>query len=245
MGLGCGLIPAALREEETNEIPAAPIIYGRERETENMIQVLLNNNTYHRLSICPILGIAGLGKTTLAQLVYGDERIVNHFDARIWVSVVEDFGIQKITQVMIDKLSGGQLDLMQNNLKLLLNGKRFLVVLDDVWNDDREKWNELTQLFACGSKGSSVIVTTRLQTVVDNISSLSTLCVINPTFGVQPLHDDDAWSLFMQYAVGDENEVNEHILEIGKEIVAKCKGVPLTIKEIGKFLHNLPRGWCN
>ncbi|KAL5711857.1 hypothetical protein ACHQM5_014087 [Ranunculus cassubicifolius] len=236
---------AAPLEEETNEIPAAPIIYGRERETENMIQVLLNN-TYHRLSICPIVGIAGLGKTTLAQFVYGDERIVNHFDARIWVCVAEDFGIQKITQVMIDKLSGGicdfgQLDLMQNNLKLLLNGKRFLVVLDDVWNDDREKWNELTQLFACGSKGSSVIVTTRLQTVVDNISSLSTLCVINPTCDLQPLHDDDAWSLFKHYAVGEENEVNEHLLEAGKkEIVGMCKGVPLPIKEIGEYLHRMP-----
>ncbi|KAL5711900.1 hypothetical protein ACHQM5_014127 [Ranunculus cassubicifolius] len=236
--------PAAPRDEEPNEIPAAPIIYGRERETENMIQVLLNNNTYHRLSICPIIGRAGLGKTTLAQLVYGDERIVNHFDARIWVSVVEDFGIQKITQVMIDKLSGGicdigQLDLMQNNLKLLLNGKRFLVVLDDVWNDDREKWNELIQLFACGSKGSSVIVTTRLQTVVDNISGLSTLCVINPTCDLQPLHDDDAWSLLKHYAVRDENEVNEHLLEAGKVIVRMCKGVPLPIKEIGEYLHHM------
>ncbi|KAL5711930.1 hypothetical protein ACHQM5_014153 [Ranunculus cassubicifolius] len=233
---------AAPRDKETNEIP---VIYGRERETENIIQVLLNNNnnTYHRLSICPIVGIAGLGKTTLAQLVYGDERIVNHFDARIWVFVVEDFGIQKITQVMINKLSGGicdigQLDLMQNNLKLLLNGKRFLVVLDDVWNDDTEKWNELTQLFACGSKGSSVIVTTRLQTVVDNISGLSTLCVINPTCDLQPLHDDDALSLFKHYAVRDENEVNEDMIEIGKEIVAKCKGAPLPIKEIGEALHH-------
>ncbi|KAL5711853.1 hypothetical protein ACHQM5_014083 [Ranunculus cassubicifolius] len=236
-----GFLPAPL-EEEPNEIPAAPIIYGRERETENMIQVLLNN-TYHRLSICPIVGIAGLGKTILAQLVYGDERISNHFDVKIWVSVVEDFGIQKITQVMIDMLSGGicdicQLDLMQNNLKLLLNGKRFLVVLDDIWNDDREKWNELTQLFACGSKGSSVIVTTRLQTVVDNISSLSTLCVINSACDLQPLHDDDAWSLFKHYAVRDENEVNEHILENGKEIVAMCKGIPLPIKELGKSLHH-------
>ncbi|KAL5711858.1 hypothetical protein ACHQM5_014088 [Ranunculus cassubicifolius] len=236
------LAARAPREEETNEIPAARIIYGRERETENMIQVLLNNNnnnnTYHRLSICPIVGIAGLGKTTLAQFVYGDERIVNHFDARIWVSVVDDFGIQKITQVMIDKLSGGQLDLMQNNLNLLLNGKRFLVVLDDVWNDDREKWNELTQLFACGSKGSSVIVTTRLQTVVDNISSLSTLCVINPTCDLQPLHDDDAWSLFKHYAVRYEIEVNEDLLVVGKEIVAKCKGIPLPIKELGKSLRH-------
>ncbi|KAL5711852.1 hypothetical protein ACHQM5_014082 [Ranunculus cassubicifolius] len=225
---------------KTNEIPTAPIIYGRERETENMIQVLLNNNNNHRLSICPILGIAGVGKTTLAQFVYGDERIVHHFDARIWVSVVDDFDVSRITRVMIEKLSKERChvvnrDLMQNNLNRLLNRKKFLVVLDDVWNDDRKKWNKITHLLAWGAKGSSIIVTTRLRTVVDNVANLSTSCVLNPTYDLLPLHEDDAWSLFKCYANGVRDE---DLIEIGKVVVAKCKGIPRHIKKAADLLRS-------
>ncbi|KAL5711854.1 hypothetical protein ACHQM5_014084 [Ranunculus cassubicifolius] len=237
--------------EETSFFLSEPIVYGRARETENIIQELLNN-TYHRISICPIVGIAGVGKTTLAQLVYGDERIVANFDTRFWVCVAKDFGIKKITEVMIEHLSEkicdiGPLDLMQNHLKELLNGKKFLLVLDDVWNDDKEKWNKITLLLACGDKGSSIIVTTRLQTVVDNIAHLSSSCVINPTCDLQPLHEDDAWSLFKHYAleVGNEededliemNEEDEDLIEIGKVIVANCNGIPRHIKQGGNLLQ--------
>ncbi|KAL5711929.1 hypothetical protein ACHQM5_014152 [Ranunculus cassubicifolius] len=226
--------------EETSEILYEPTIYGRERETESIIQVLLNNNTYHRISICPIIGRAGLGKTTLAQLVYGDKRIENHFDARIWVCVAEDFDVRRITRVIIEKLSGetsdmSLQDLKQNNLKILLNGKKFLVVLDDVWNDDRKKWNKITHLLACGAKGSSIIVTTRLRTVVDNVSNLSTSCVLNPTYDLLPLHDDDAWSLFKCYVNGVRDE---DLIEIGKVVVAKCKGIPLHIKKAAELLRS-------
>ncbi|KAL5711869.1 hypothetical protein ACHQM5_014099 [Ranunculus cassubicifolius] len=227
---------------ETSYVLTEPIMYGRARETESIIQLLLNNK--HDLSICPIVGIAGLGKTTLAQLVYGDGRVVQHFDTRIWVSVAEDFGVEQITKTIIDHFSDTEScdivdqDLMQNHVRLLLYATKFLIVLDDVWDDDREKWNKITHLLACGGKGSSIIVTTQWQKVVDNFANLSTMCVINPTCDVEPLHEDDAWALFKQYAVEKENEVNEDMIEIGKEIVAKCKGIPLDIKIAGSLLKS-------
>jgi hypothetical protein len=97
------------------------------------------------LSVYPIVGLGGLGKTTLAQLIFNHERVVNHFELRIWVCVSEDFSLKRMTKAIIESASGHaceDLDLEPLQRKLLdfLQRKRFLLVLDDVWDDDQENW---------------------------------------------------------------------------------------------------------
>ncbi|KAL5719148.1 hypothetical protein ACHQM5_011969 [Ranunculus cassubicifolius] len=228
-------------DRETSSILTEPMVCGRDGEKENLIEILLANaKSTNNLCICPLVGIGGLGKTTLAQLVYNDKRIVNQFDTRIWVCVSEDFGIKRITKMLIDHLSGKacalvDLDSMQNHVIKLLNGKKYLLVLDDVWEDDRNKWNKIVNLLSCGGNGSSVVVTTRLQTVVDVLSSLP--CVKNPAINLQFLLKPDCWSIFEHYALGTGDEENQDLIDIGKDIVRKCGGVPLAVKAIGSLLR--------
>ncbi|KAL5712508.1 hypothetical protein ACHQM5_014674 [Ranunculus cassubicifolius] len=237
-------------DRETSSILGEPFVCGRDEEVENVVEILLHNvSSSNDLSICPILGIGGLGKTTLAQLVYGDDRIVKEFDIRIWICVSEDFSVKRITRMMIDHLSEKKCDLvdldpMQKRLRNLLYGKRYLLVLDDIWDDVQDKWNKLIDLLAaCGGKGSSVIVTTRLQTVVNSIAGFETSknyiqCVINPTCHLKFLLERDCWSHFEHYAFGIGDKENQSLIEIGKDVVKKCKGVPLAIKAVGSLLKS-------
>ncbi|KAL5712595.1 hypothetical protein ACHQM5_014751 [Ranunculus cassubicifolius] len=237
------------RERETSSMLTEPIVCGRGRETENIIGILLNNSSSsYDLSICPIVGIGGLGKTTLAKLVYNDEKVVNQFDNIIWICVSEDFSIKRVSNMIINQLSEKKWDIedlepTENQLKKLLNGRRYLLVLDDVWDDDREKWNKIMHLLACGGKGSSIIVTTRLQTVVTSIASLqstisSGLCLTNPTINLEILLEHDSQTLFKHYAFGAGGEKNHNFTQIGVEIVRKCSGLPLAIKAMGSLLNS-------
>ncbi|KAM3695264.1 hypothetical protein ACJW31_07G118300 [Castanea mollissima] len=110
-------------------------IYGRGEEKKKIIEVLLNMYDQDNLVIYAIWGIGGLGKTTLAQ----------HYEMRIWVTIIES----------IDGSTCGFLDLdpLQQHLQDKLRGRKFLIVLDDVWNDDRKKWDDLKDMFGCGEKG--------------------------------------------------------------------------------------------
>ncbi|KAH7864156.1 hypothetical protein Vadar_026425 [Vaccinium darrowii] len=112
--------------------------------------------------------MGGLGETTLAQAAFNDERMKIHFSPRIWIHVSEDFNLKRVIKLIIESISGGpyqvsDLNLAQRKLREMLNGKRYLIVLDDVWDEDKEKWDKLKCILARGSKGSSVIVTTHVE----------------------------------------------------------------------------------
>jgi hypothetical protein len=123
-----------------------------------------------------------------------------------------------------------QLNTLVNDLKKEIDGKRYLLVLDDVWNDDSLKWDDLKGLLLNGARGSRILVTTRGKKVADVAKT------IEPYF-LSGLNEEESWSLFRRKAFekGQEPE-NLRIREIGKEIVGKCKGIPLAIKTIGSIL---------
>ena len=111
-------------------------------------------------------------------------------------------------------------------------GQRFLLVLDDVWNQDREKWNEIKELLPCGARGSKILITTR-EVIVAQITSTTV-----PYF-LRDLDEGSSWSLFERVAFeGKQGPKSLRIMEIGKEIVQKCKGNPLAIMTIGRNLYS-------
>jgi Leucine-rich repeat (LRR) protein len=209
-------------------------IYGRGEEKEKMIQALLTNES-DNLAIYAVWGMGGLGKTTLAQLVYNDVRVEQHFEMRIWVCVSNDFQITRLIRAIIESIDGrasdlSELDPLQKSLQEKLRGRKFLVVLDDVWNEDEVKWDGLKSVLWCGAKGSKVIVTTRIEKIALKMATL-------PIYHMGGLSEDDSWSLFKGRAFGKEKAEEKLELEsIGKEIVKKCGGVPLAIKALGSLM---------
>ncbi|KAL8056843.1 hypothetical protein ABFX02_04G145500 [Erythranthe guttata] len=212
-------------------------IYGRERDTEKIVDILVNQvRGNEEILILPINGVGGLGKTTLARLVYKDRRVLHHFDKRIWVCVSDDFDLKTLLKAMIESGGGSASDLMhlgslQRVLWELLNQKRYLLVLDDVWNDDQDKWSQLRDVLACGLSGSSIIVTTRLKKVAEIMRTL-------PPHYLTGLSEEHCWMLLRERAFGLGNrELSSKLEAIGRQIVNKCSGVPLAAKALGGLLR--------
>ncbi|KAL3509366.1 hypothetical protein ACH5RR_028767 [Cinchona calisaya] len=129
--------------------------------------------------------------------------------------------------------SSESLNSLQVKLKRGLIDKKFLLVLDDVWNRQYSDWNKLKILFQDGSKGSKIIVTTRDEKIARMMGqerSIHRLDIISKK---------DSWSLFEKHAFGDgDNENREELEEIGKKIVSKCKGLPLAVKTVAGLLRS-------
>ena len=210
-------------------------ICGRRKEKEDLINMLLTSSD--EFSVYAICGMGGLGKTTLAQLVYNDGRIKGHFDLWIWVCVSVDFSIQKLTSAIIESSLGTcpdiqQLDTLLRCLQEKLGGKKFLLILDDVWEDDHDNWSKLKDALSCGAKGSAVIVTTRLGIVADKMAT-------TPVQHMATLSDEDSWLLFEQLAFRMTTaEERGRLKEIGVAIVNKCGGVPLAIRALGSLMRS-------
>jgi len=221
---------------QTTSIITQPQVYGRDEDKNKIVDFLVDDaSSFEDLSVYPIVGLGGLGKTTLAQLVFNHEKVVNHFERRIWVCVSEDFSLKRMTKAIIEAASGHaseDLDLepLQRKLLDLLRRKRYMLVLDDVWDDGQENWERLRSVLDYGGKGASVLVTTRLPKVAAIMGT-------TPSHDLSMLPDMDCWELFKQRAFGPTEAERSDLAVIGKEIVKKCRGVPLAAKTLGSLLR--------
>ncbi|KAG5227226.1 disease resistance protein [Salix suchowensis] len=211
------------------------IIYGRDKEKEELISLLFANSD--DLSVYAIHGMGGLGKTTLAQLVYSDASVEGRFDMKIWVCVSVDFDIKRLSRAILESIEGerctlDELDTLQRRLREKLIGKRFLLVLDDVWDHYHENWNALKDALRVGAGGCAIIITTRLKQVADRMATI-------PVHQMGRLSEDDSWLLFERLAFGERSRKDYvHLESIGKAIVNKCDGVPLALKALGNLLRS-------
>ncbi|KAB2059942.1 hypothetical protein ES319_A11G342600v1 [Gossypium barbadense] len=213
---------------------------GRHKEKTEMIEFLKGNNS-DGVSVLSIVGMGGIGKTTLAQLVYNDATINESFDLKAWVCVSDNFDAIAITKAILQSITSescdySNLDLLQVKLKEKLSGKRFLLVLDDIWN---EKYNDWTILRSPFGAGTHIFVTTRLQVVSPIVDTLK-------AFHLDKLSDDDCLSIFTQHALKVRNfDGHPQFKEIGEKIVRRCNGLPLAAKSIGSLLRtvNCHREW--
>ncbi|XP_027181830.1 disease resistance protein RGA2-like [Coffea eugenioides] len=222
---------------ETGSMVNEPEVLGRDEEKEQIVRILTKekDGVDQNVSVLPIVGVGGLGKTTLAQLVFNDQRITQHFELKLWVWVSEDFDVKRIIKVLICSIQRTLTEELESlslerKLQGLLRGKRYLVVLDDVWNKNPEEWEKLKSVLECGARGSSIVTTTRMEKVATIMGTLQ-------THYLSSLLENLCWSLFRQRAFGpQEAEEYPNLVVIGKEIVKKCGGVPLAAKALGGFL---------
>ncbi|KAG5230707.1 Fom-2 family protein [Salix suchowensis] len=215
-------------------------VVGREVDVSIVMDTLTSLTKQHVLSVVPIVGMAGLGKTTVAKKVYEAVRERKHFDVTLWVCVSNDFTEVKILGEMlqeIDKSTGGlsSLNAILRNLKKELENKTFFLVLDDVWNEDHGKWDDLKeQLLKISSKnGNAVVVTTR-KTEIAGMMEISSGIQHQPG----KLSDDECWSIIKQKVNGGGGATLAVDFEsIGKDIAKKCGGLPLLAKVLGGTLR--------
>ncbi|XP_075645990.1 putative disease resistance protein RGA3 isoform X1 [Castanea sativa] len=215
-------------------------VVGREDDKERITHMLLSNEFDKEgdVSVIPIIGMGGLGKTTLAQLIFNDDRVKEHFEARMWVCVTVQFDLTRILKEMIQfhskmKLDDSSTSHLQTRLLEYLVGQRFLLVLDDVWTEDYLKWEPLKDLLKKGAKGSRVLVTSRITKVKDIIGT-------QPPHLLSYLPEEECWSLFAKIAFKGDSLSSQRLKvleEIGREIVRKCKGLPLAVKAMGGLLR--------
>jgi hypothetical protein len=209
---------------------------GERMKGRQLKRLLLDSDVKENVSIIPIVGIGGLGKTTLAQYVYNNEEVKKHFELRVWVCVSDPFDVKTIVQKIIECVIGKrpeslEMDLLQCKLRANIDGKRYLLVLDDVWNENRGTWLDLEKLLSGGLKGSKVLITTRSKRVAEITGT-------GPLYILGGLSESNSWNLFKRMAFKDgEEPENPKLVEIGREIIKKCAQVPLAIRSIGSLLY--------
>ncbi|CAN6696321.1 unnamed protein product [Malus baccata var. baccata] len=217
------------------------ITVGREGVVSKIVTTLTDSKyNQENLSVMAIVGMGGLGKTTLAKSIYNEDSVHKFFETRIWVCVSNRFDVNLILLQMLEQLKPANAPSSKDNREALLKflneelkDKRYLLVLDDVWNEDSGKWENLMECLSklYSAAGSKIVVTTRS----GNVASISEKLL--PRHDLKHFSVDECWSIMKNKAFPKNADIATEFQTVGMKIAENCVGVPLVAKVLGGILH--------
>ncbi|GAB4839578.1 hypothetical protein Ancab_029101 [Ancistrocladus abbreviatus] len=251
------------KERETTSLTdQSQVVIGRREETQKIVGFLTGiprfqirwirhqkgeSSAETDVGICvvAIVGMPGIGKTTLAQAEFNNSWVDETFKPiKVWVYVSDVFDIHSVTMTILNQLpsdSGRQslgtsenLDYLQRTLRQRVVGKRILIVLDDVWLEKSRDWNLLLCPLRSALRGNAIIATTRHREVVDMMSAALTI-------HLDELSYEHRLRLLEKLTEREFNSISEpRMAAIGRSIVEKCGGLPLALRMLGSLLRSAP-----
>ncbi|CAN6195562.1 unnamed protein product [Urochloa humidicola] len=213
---------------------------GRDEDKENLRALLLSNSE-EIFSIIPIVGLGGLGKTVLAQLIFSDKDVRHNFDLHIWINMNMSYNLNSIASAIIleanrTEESTSQVkediednpQIIMNCLREVLHDKRCLIVLDGLWSTDERELLHLKKMLR-GTENTKIIVTTSSE----NVAKL--LHTIQP-YKLGPLSEENCWTIFCQRVFRGGH--NSDLTRVGKQIVNRCEGIPAVAHCLGSLVRD-------
>lgn len=235
-----GLVSESNSTTESQRSPSSYVldgpVVGRDEDKRRIVELLSRDHEAScttNFQVVAIVGMPGLGKTTLAGHVFND-KAMRQFNPKVWVSVSDRFSLERVTKTIFKLVTSRDSDdldefsKVQDLLSESLVGKKFLIVLDDVWSTcEYDSWTKLQSPFRVGAPGSQILVTTREEKVAKLIGATQ-------LYDLKTLSDEDCLKVFKQH-INNDRPPNFDLL--GKKIVEKCSGLPLAAKTLGGILR--------
>ncbi|XP_057781573.1 putative disease resistance protein RGA3 [Salvia miltiorrhiza] len=224
---------------ETDSFAVDPLFIGRDDVVSKLVEKLTNSVKSDERGICilSICGMGGTGMTTLTRKVFNHEKIETQFGSRIWVHVSQIFDPFILFKKILEELTCDRVEVenrqgIMRKLQQALKDKTYLLVLNDVWNEDLSKWEDFINSLSGVScvKGNAIVVTTRIMSVAS---------IANPYFihQMNGLSDEECWSIIRGKTFGKE-DVPLEFEAIGRKIARRCRGLPLAANIVGGVLRN-------
>uniref|UniRef100_A0ACD5T7J9 Uncharacterized protein n=1 Tax=Avena sativa TaxID=4498 RepID=A0ACD5T7J9_AVESA len=237
-----------IKRTPTGSMVTQDTLHGRRVIFEETVNAL-TSGTYLRetLSVLPIVGPGGIGKTTFTQHLYNNERTEEHFTVKVWVCVSTDFDVLNLTRQIHSCIHATEkeknytknemtnLDQLQKSIAERLKSKRFLIVLDDIWKCNSEgAWKSLLSPFTKGeTKGNMVLVTTRYPFIAQMVKTTDPI-------ELRGLESKDFLAFFEACIFGHSRPAGNYaddLINVARDIAGKLKGSPLAANTVGRLLR--------
>ncbi|XP_070679378.1 disease resistance protein RPM1-like [Malus domestica] len=218
-------------------------LIGIEDKKQTLMGLLMNGEENEM--VVSVVGMGGSGKTTLVANTFNNENVKQHFDCYAWITVSQTYVIEDLFKQMIKKFHEGRKEAVPEHLnsmsyeellKMLstyLKSKRYLVVLDDVW--DIKLWQEIRIPLLNRHHGSRIMLTTRKKDI-----AFYSFEVESRSFEIEPLENNEAWELFSKKAFSsyDNKSCPPELESLAWKLVEKCEGLPLAVVTLSGLMSS-------